>query len=133
MIDLNVYRCRVGLFCGGLYRGIRKRNTKNKTKTFLDNSAFSPHSIPEFVGFCWLDTNTGLISENVIHSPLKNNHTSLMSLLYIYFILTITTIMLSLISSPNFTFTVRPSFAYLNIELFFLNIELSFASYPQFY
>ena len=104
------------VFCGGVSYG--KGIPKQGGYQFSDFSAFSPHSRPASIRFLRLDTSCGLINENFIHSPFERIKTSFLSLIYLYFMITVLSIMFSFISSSNASlkFLMHPSFAYLNLN-----------------
>ena len=93
MIDLELYRCRVGTFNG---QGCKRLwNSKRGGGQFMDFSAFNPYNRPTSIKFWGLDVGTRSRFENLIHSPLVQNQNLFLLIFYIYFVLTLIPLMLS--------------------------------------
>ena len=78
MIDLQLYRCRVGIFSGGGVRG----NGKSLNQDF---SVFSPYCNESTKFYCF-DQNTGYVNENVVHCQKHFIRKILLILFYLYLI-----------------------------------------------
>ena len=101
MIDLELYRCRVGLFSGGGVRG--------KVKSFhQDFSVFSPYC-NKSTKFYSFDRNTGYVNENIVHCQKHFIHKTLLILFYLYLLSTFVLVSSSIILSASFQTRSMPS------------------------
>ena len=121
MIDLALYRCRVGIFGGGGFRG-KGSSAKNQGQRF---SVFSPTGCPRPTKFYRFDQSNNTVEENLIHSGKYFTYTKFNMLLYFYIILLFTIISLSIVNSPNFNISpnICPDVMYLNWDLSFITIS----------
>ena len=67
MIDLALYRCRIGLYTRGRARGgFNSGNSKNQNRNY-DNSVFSPTNCPRPTKFYRYDPVSKEMEENIVH------------------------------------------------------------------
>ena len=127
MIDLELYRCRVGFFNGQGFKRLGN-NSKKGVGQFMDFSAFNPYNRPASIKFCGLDVGTGSRFENLIHSPLEQNQNLFLLLFYIYFVLTLIPLMLSCIlaSHSSSNDEVHSSYEQILLYMKFSYCDLSF-------
>ena len=125
MIDLELYRSRIGIFGGGMgkgkgVKGCGKGNADGKQ--FTNPSAFNPHNRPGPMKFFKCD-NTGTWSENIIRSPPEFFHQSLHITLYSYIMLMFLLITLSIVSSHTFIVNIpHSSLPYINFKISILSL-----------
>ena len=114
MIDLVLYRCRIGGFCGGMGRGKNKVSTK-------DYSMISSKDLPKYTKFLCFEPSTMHIEENVIYGPEYYTQISILMILYLYIISIFGLVTSSLISSPKFIIPrlLFPGMSYFNCQLSF--------------
>ena len=119
MIDLVLYRCRVGEYAGGKFRG-DSRNTHSQ-----ESSVFSP-SCPKSTKFYYMDKSTMHINEQTVHSQQYFIESKVFSILYIYLILFFALISLLMVYSTSFSIPrvlkIGPGVVYLNWTLSFLTV-----------
>ena len=107
MIDITLYRFRIGVFGGGSVRG--RVAFRNK-----GHSDFITYYLKS-VKFYRLNTNNMHFEENIVHSQKHFIHSNMLLLLYIYFISFFTCTSLLMINSTSFSIShlVNPAI-YLN-------------------
>ena len=121
MIDIELYRCRIGIFCGG--GGCGKGNNFNFKNTAQDFSVFSPTNNLHSTKFYRLNTSTMKMEENIVHSDRHTTTNIMYTLLYFYFIMLFTIISLSFLCSPMHSIN---SLHHLYSGVVYLNWDLSF-------
>ena len=123
MIDLALYRCRIGLYTRGRAReGFNCGNSKNIN---YDDSVFSPTNCPRPTKFYRFDPVSREMEENIVHGNRDFIPTNFFMLLYFYIILMFTAISLSFVCSPNFniSFDLHSGVVYLKWDLSFITIS----------
>ena len=121
MIDISIYRCRIGTFSGG--KGLGKGgNLRNGSYDF---SVFSPTNSPKSTKFYMFEHSTKQFEENVVHNGIYFTYTKLFMLFYFYIMLIFTMITLSFVCSPNFkvNHNIYPGVVYLNWDLSFISFS----------
>ena len=92
MIDLVLYRCRIGVYAGGSFRGdIMKRSSQ-------ESSIFLPYC-PKSTKFYHMDKSTMHTEELTVHSQQYFINTKISCLLYIYLIMFFTLLSLLVVHS----------------------------------
>ena len=125
MIDLAVYRYRIGIFGGGqggrLGGKVKDRGKHQNHKP----SVFSPTNRPQSTKFNIYNKSSMELEENIVHSNSYFMHNSLYMLLYLCIILVFMLITSSFICSPNFKIShnICPGVVYLNWDLSFIIIS----------
>ena len=94
MIDIQLYRCRVGIFSGGGVRG----NGKSLNQDF---SVFSPYCNESTKFYCF-DQNTGYVNENIVHCQKHFIRKTLSILFYSYLISIFVLVSSLMVLSANF-------------------------------
>ena len=123
MIDISVYRFRIGIFAGG--KGVVKGgNLRNEN---FDFSVFSPTNRPHSTKFYLYNQSSMDIEENVVHKNSYFIHSNLFMLLYLYIILIFTMITSYFVCSPDFnisiSYNICPGVLYLKWDLSFITIS----------
>ena len=121
MIDLALYRCRIGIFGGGGFRG-KGSTLQNKGQKF---SVFSPTGCPSSTKFYRFEKSSNKCEENVVRSSNYFMYSNLFMLLYFYIILLFTIITLPIVLSPSFKIShiICPGVMYLKWDLSFITIS----------
>ena len=120
MIDLALYRCRVGVYAGvglgGYYILFQKQ----------DYSVFS-QNCPQFTKFVYLDKSIMQIEERVVHSKQQ---VKILLLFYLYLISIFALISLLMVHSVNFTtpqsLRCGPQSLHCGPGMWYLNCKMSF-------
>ena len=125
MIDLSVYRYRIGIFGGGKggrLGGKLKDQDKNQGHK---PSVFSPTNRPQSTKFNLFNLSSMELEENIVHSNSYFMHTNLCMLLYLSIILIFMLITSSFVCSPNFKISqnIFPGVVYLKWDLSFITIS----------
>ena len=125
MIDLALYRCRIGLFCGcGVGRLGGKSKDRGKDQ-YHKPYVFSPTNRPQSTKFNLFNKSTMEPEENIVHNTTYFMHTKFYMLLYLYMILIFTLITLSIVCLPDFmiSLNIYPGVVYLKWDLSFITLS----------
>ena len=129
MIDLSLYRCRIGLYGGGVGKGnggnFKDRGGFNSRPQGQDYSVFIPTGCPTSTKFYLFEQSNNKFEENIVHSSNYFMYNKLFMLLYFYLILIFTIITFSFVCSTNFKISLNicPGVVYLNWDLSFITIS----------
>ena len=113
MIDLSLYRCRIGIFCGG--KGWDSGQGGELKDQCQDFSVFNPTNILYSTKFYRFEQASMSFEEAIIHKTSYFTSNKIFMLLYLYIMLIFSTIILSFTCSPKFniSYTVHPGVVYL--------------------
>ena len=125
MIDLAVYRYRIGIFGGG-QGGRLGGKVKDQGKHHHHKpSVFSPTNRPQSTKFNIYNHSSMELEENIVHINSYFMHTNLCMLLYLCIILIFMIITSSFVFSPDFKIShnICPGVVYLKWDLSFITIS----------
>ena len=129
MIDISLYRRRIGLFCGGGgdRLGSKLKDQSNNQYEDYKSSVFSPTNMPHSTKFNLYNQSSMELEENVVHKNSYFIHSNLFMLLYLYTILIFTMITSYFVCSPDFniaiSYNICPGVVYLKWDLSFITIS----------
>ena len=119
MMDLMLYRCRIGVYAGGRFRGESRKNLSRNSSIFLP-------SCHKSTKFYYMDKSTKHINEQTVHSQQYFTHIKIFSVLYVYLILFFALISLLMIHSVSLsipqTLHICPGAMYLNWKMSFFTV-----------
>ena len=121
MIDLALYRCRIGLFCAGAGGRVGDKIKDQGKHKYHKPSVFSPTNRPQSTKFNTYSHSSMELEENIVHSNSYFMHNNL----YLCIILIFMLITSSFVCSPTFKIShnICPGVVYLKWDLSFITIS----------